>query len=114
MMTSSACEELNLGHEELDALHACVLRVIELGAEIAIVRARNREVIALAERPGAEWPTTRDTLIARRLRRAEHGVVTRAPVDLSLLAREGQMIENILERADAARWSFRTRGGYSL
>jgi hypothetical protein len=100
----SACEMLNLGYDELNELHACMLRVVALGTEMAIVRARNREVIAAAEREGAEWPTARDTIISRRLRRADLGVVTRKEIDLEALGAEVRVIERILERAFATRW----------
>ena len=105
-MSGYACEMLNLSCDELSKLHECVLRIVALGAEMAIVRARNREVVASAEREGAEWPTERDTIISRRLRLAELGVVTRTPVTLNALVRESQAIERILQEADATRWCF--------
>lgn len=100
---SCATEELGLGLEEILALHGCVERVIGLGAEIAVVLARNREVIAAAERPGACWPASSDGLIARRLGLADLGVVAQRELDLVALEHEAQRIDSILARAVMAR-----------
>jgi hypothetical protein len=106
-VTAPACELLNLGEQELAELHNCLVRVVDLGAKIAIVRARNREIIAQAEHDPAAWPSPDDALISRRLRRADLGVVARRELDLAALAHVASSIEEILERAHAARWGRR-------
>lgn len=103
---SSACEMLNLGEHELDALHERVVRIVALGAEIAVVRARNGEIVAQAERDPQRWPIDYDRIVTRRLGRVDLGVAVRGEIDLVALVDVARSIDSIVERAYAARWSW--------
>lgn len=103
---SSACDTLNLGEQELDALHECVMRIVRLGAEVAVVRARNGEIVAQAERDPYAWPITYENIISKRLSRVDLGLATRRPIDLVALAVVARRIDSIVERAYESRWDW--------
>lgn len=105
-MSSCACEALNLGGDEIEQLDACLRRIVELGADAAVVRARSGEVIALAERDPTAWPPASSTRISRRLGLVDMGVISQRSLDLSAIANEAQAIGTIVGAAYAARWSW--------
>ena len=95
----SACEMLNLGEAELEALHGCVSRIVALGAEVAVVRARDGEIVAHAERDPMQYPINYDEIIAHRLWRVDLGVAIRRAIDRRAVAAEASRIDVIVTKA---------------
>ena len=98
----SAVVELELDDRDIVALHQAVSAIVRLGVDIAAVRARTGEVIALAERHGWESDmTSAARVIVRRLRRVDLGARVRTPLNAAALEAEVRRIDAVLHRAGA-------------
>ena len=94
-----ATNDLDLDHHSVEMLHAAVSAVVRLGADIAAVRARTGEVIAVAERDGWESDLRSGArVIVRRLGRVDFGARVRSELDVVALEVAVQRINDVIER----------------
>jgi hypothetical protein len=99
---SSAVCALGLDVDALTGLQEAAERIVTLGAEVALVRAANGELLAAAERAGgADHPADAPVVLARRMGLVELGVLTRRELDLDVLHQVAWSIERIVMSAGA-------------